>query len=219
MPTICLGLWPGSGMSRSQLYEWRLVRAQGSLAPLAAAGIVIAGSVTFLRILVLVAVFEPSLLAPLAMPMGFMAGVGLAGAGLVRLLAGSGEDSQGEPAGVANPLKLETALSFGALLAIVLLAVHYLKVWIGTGGVYVAAGLSGVTDVDALTISVSKLVGGELIAASGATAIFIAASVNTAVKAGISSAVGGKALGLRVISVYAVFIIADGASLWFVRWG
>ncbi|HUS55512.1 MAG TPA: DUF4010 domain-containing protein, partial [Thermohalobaculum sp.] len=91
MPTICLGLWPGSGMSRSQLYEWRLVRAQGSLAPLAAAGIVIAGSVTFLRILVLVAVFEPSLLAPLAMPMGFMAGVGLAGAGLVRLLAGSGE--------------------------------------------------------------------------------------------------------------------------------
>ena len=105
------------------------------------------------------------------------------------------------------------------MLAIILLAVHYLKVWIGTGGVYAAAALSGVTDVDALTISVSKLIGDDLTALSGATAIFIAASVNTAVKAGISMAVGGKALGRRVISVYAAVLIAGVACLWFVGWG
>jgi uncharacterized membrane protein (DUF4010 family) len=191
----------------------RLVCAQGSLAPLAAAGIVIAGSVTSVRILVLLAVFELSLIAPLAMPTGVMAVIGLAGARLVRLMAGRGEDSQGKPEGVANPLKLGTALSFGALLAIVLLAVHYLKVWIGTDGVYVAAALSGVTDVDALTISVAKLVGDNLIALSGATAIFIAASVNTVVKAVVSMAVGGKALGFRMLSIYAAVIIVDGARL------
>ncbi len=142
-----------------------------------------------------------------------MGGRGGAGAGLVRLLAGRGEDNQGEPEGVANPLKLEAALSFGAPLAIVLLAVHYLKVWIGTGGVYAAAALSGVTDLGSLTISVSKLVGGDLTALNGATAIFIAASVNTAVKGGISAAVGGNALGLRVLSIYAAVIIVGGASL------
>jgi uncharacterized membrane protein (DUF4010 family) len=193
----------------------RLVRAHASLAPLAAAGVVIAGSVVFLRILILVAIFQPSLIVPLAPPMSVMALVGLAGAVLIRVFARRRQDTQDEIEGIANPLELKTALSFGALLAFVLLGVHYLEEWIGTGGVYAAAALSGVTDVDALTISVSKLVGDDLAVPSGATAIFIAVSVNTAVKAGISFAAGDARLGLRVISVYTAVILAGGVSLWF----
>ena len=93
------------------------------------------------------------------------------------------------------------------------MAVHYLKAWIGTSGVFAASALSGMTDVDALTISVSKLVGDDLTAANGAIAIFIAASVNTAVKAGISIAVGGKSLGLRVGLVYLAVIATGAVSL------
>jgi hypothetical protein len=59
--------------------------------------------------------------------------------------------------------------------------------------------------VDALTISVSQLLGGDLEAASGAVAIFTAASVNTA---------GDVRLGFRVIAIYAAMIAAGGTTLW-----
>lgn len=84
----------------------------------------------------------------------------------------------------------------------------------GSSGVYAAAALSGVTDVDALTISMAKLVGDDMATTNGATAIFIAAAVNTVVKAGISFAVGGSALGLRVGLVYASVMTAGAVSLW-----
>lgn len=213
---LMTGLFGGLASSTSTtLALSRLVPSQDNLAPTAAAGIIIAGAVAFLRILVLVAIFQPELIAPLALPMGVMAGTGLLGAALIHVLSDAARETPDEIDGFSNPLGLQTAVSFGVLLAIVLLGVHYLENWLGTRGVYVAAALSGLTDVDALTISVSRLVGGDLTAAKGTIAIFIAASVNTAVKAGISFVVGGSRLGLRVIVCNAAIIAAGGASLWF----
>ncbi len=212
---LATGLFGGLASSTSTtLALARLVRGQPALAPLAAAGVVVAGSVTFLRILVLVAIFEPRLIAPLALPMGVMAATGLAGAALIHLTA---DRSQARPEpieGVANPLELTAALLFGAVLAAVLLAVHYLREWLGTSGVHAAAAVSGVTDVDALTISVSRLVGADLAVADGVVAIFIAAAVNTVVKGGIALIAGTRPLGLRVIAAYAAVIAAGAASLW-----
>lgn len=212
---LMTGLFGGLASSTSTtLVLSRLVRSQGALVSTAAAGIIVAGAVAFLRILVLVAIFQPQLIAPLALPMGVMAATGLVGAALIRGLSDSAQDAPDAIEGFSNPLALKTALSFGVLLAIVLVGVHYLETWLGTGGVYVAAALSGLTDVDALTISVARLVNGDLAAAQGTIAIFIAASVNTAVKAGISFGVGGPGLGLRVIACNAAIIAAGGASLW-----
>jgi uncharacterized membrane protein (DUF4010 family) len=193
----------------------RLARAQADLAPVAASGVVVTGSVTFLRVLALVAVFQPSLIAPLILPMGVMAVLGLGGAAILRVLDRNDGDGETELDDVANPLSLGTALSFGALLTLVLLVVHYLEAWLGTGGVYVASALSGMMDVDAITISVAKLVGDDLTSTGAATAIFIAASVNTFVKAGVSIVVGGRPLGLRVSSVYVVAVAAGAVGLWF----
>jgi uncharacterized membrane protein (DUF4010 family) len=215
---LMTGLFGGLASSTStSLALARVARAKPELAVVAAAGVVVAGSVTFLRILVLVAIFEPALLAPLAAPMGVMAAVGLAGAAVVHLRAEKGGEAGDEITGIANPIELATALTFGAVLAVVLLGVHYLKLWLGTGGVYAGAALSGVTDVDALTISVSRLVGGDLAAASGALAIFIAVSVNTVVKGGISLVAGTVPLGLRVLPIYAVVVAAGGATIWMLR--
>ncbi|RBI74118.1 hypothetical protein DQW77_07980 [Roseovarius sp. TE539] len=211
---LATGLFGGLASSTSTtLALSRQVVAQGSLASSAAAGIVVAGSVTFLRILVLVAVFEPRLVAPLAGAMGVMAVVGLAGAALIQVLADSDPKTPKEFKDITNPLELTAALTFGGVLAVVQLAIYYLEGWFGTGGVHVAAALSGVTDVDALTISVSGLVSADIPAARGATAIFIAAAVNTAVKAGISFVAGGGRLGLRVLAVYAAVIPAGVAAL------
>ncbi len=212
---LATGLFGGLASSTSTtLALARLVRSQGALAPVAAVGVVLAGSVTFLRILVLAAIFQPRLVAPLALPMGVMAATGLLGAAAIHLLSDRKGKTEDEIEGIANPLELKTALTFGAVLAVVLLGVFYLRDWLGTSGVYAAAAMSGVTDVDALTISVSRLVGGDLALGTGAIAIFIAVAVNTAVKAGISLFAGDRRLGLRVIAVYLAVIAAGGASLW-----
>ena len=192
----------------------RLARAQSGLAPVAASGAVIAGSVTFLRVLVLAAIFQPSLIAPLAVPMGLMAASGLGGAALMRVFDRGKREGDTDFDNVDNPLSLGVALSFGAILTVVLLVLHYLEAWLGTAGVYAAAALSGVTDVDAITISVARLSGGDVTTAGAATAIFIAAAVNTIVKGGIAAGLGGKAMGLRVGLVYAAVLAVGASGLW-----
>ncbi|MCM2561683.1 MgtC/SapB family protein [Lutimaribacter sp. EGI FJ00015] len=214
---LATGLFGGLASSTSTtLALARLVRGDGSLSQIAAAGIVIAGSVTFLRIVALVAVFEPALVAPLVWPMVTMAATGLAGAGLTQVFAGGERALHDEIPEIGNPLALKTALGFGAVLAVVLIAVHYLREWLGSEGVFAAAAFSGITDVDALTISVSRLIDQDLPLVDGAVAIFIAASVNTIVKAGISLFAGNGGLGLRVGVIYLATIAAGALSLWLV---
>jgi uncharacterized membrane protein (DUF4010 family) len=213
---LATGLFGGLASSTSTtLALARMVRAQPNLALLAAVGIVLAGSVTFLRILVLAAIFEPRLIAPLALPMAAMAATGGLGALLIHRASDRDKRAREDARSPANPIELKAALSFGAVLVIVLLGVHYLRNWLGTGGVYAAGALSGITDVDAFTISVSRLVGGDLAAASGALAVFIAASVNTVVKAAIAIVAGDRKVGLPVIAAYVAVIAVGGASLWF----
>jgi uncharacterized membrane protein (DUF4010 family) len=216
---LLTGLFGGLASSTSTTVALsRLARTQAGLGPVAASGAVVAGSVTFLRVLALAAIFEPSLIAPLAVPMGVMAVAGLGGVAILRM-RDRGGDRASDLETVANPLNLGAALAFGALLMLVLLALHVLEAWLGEAGIHVAAALSGVTDVDAITVSVARLVGDDLAVTAGATAVFIAAAVNTAVKAGIAIGMGGTAMGLRVGSVYAIVLAAGVAAMWFAAGG
>lgn len=212
---VIAGLFGGLASSTSTtLALSRLVRREPHLGPSLAIGVVLAGSVTFLRVLVVGTVFSRGLLQALALPLGVMAATGLAGAGLLALSAGQQPKANPDLDELTNPLALGTALSFGAVLVVVLLGTYYLQLWFGQGGVYVAAALSGLTDVDALTISVAKLSRGDLALAAAARAIVIAVSVNTVVKGAIALAMGGTRFGLRVWAVYAVVLAAGAATLW-----
>ncbi|HDR28666.1 DUF4010 domain-containing protein, partial [Rhodovulum sp.] len=115
--------------------------------------------------------------------------------------------------GLSNPLALGTALSFGAVLVGVVLATHYLQLWFGAGGVLAVAAASGVTDVDALTITVARMVRDGLGRETAAAAILLAVSVNTVVKGGIAAVLGGGRFGLRVLAVYAVVLATGAAAL------
>lgn len=114
---------------------------------------------------------------------------------------------------IPNPLALMTAVTFGAVLALVVLGTHYLDTWFGEAGIYAAAALSGSNDVDALTISVARMTGADLTGAVAANAIFLAVAVNTVVKGGIAAVVGGLGLGGRVIGVYVVVLAAGALAL------
>jgi len=213
--TLVTGLLGGLASSTATTLAFsRMARRAEALAPALAVGTVLAGSVTFLRILVLTSVFSRSLATTLAVPLIAMAAVGLAGALALRLAAPSHGDSRPDIREIANPLELGTALKFGAFLAVVTVVIRYFQDWFGTAGVYAVAALSGFTDVDAVTISVARMTHGDLALMAGAGAIVTAASVNTAIKAGIALVVGGSRVGLRVTAVYLAVLAAGGLAVW-----
>lgn len=104
-------------------------------------------------------------------------------------------------------------MKFGVLLALVRLATEYFRTWFGAAGIYVVAMLSGIADVDAVTVSMARVAGGEKTLVVATCAIVLAGSINTAVKAGIALAVGGAPIGLPVSAVYLAVLIAGGFSL------
>jgi len=110
----------------------------------------------------------------------------------------------------ANPAGLRPALLFGGLYVIILMAVAAAKEQAGTAGLYGIAILSGLTDVDAITLSTAGLVdAGKLDPATGWRTILIAAMSNLAFKSGTVAMVGGKLLFLRILPVLAA-VFATG---------
>lgn len=190
----------------------RLARGDAALAPVLAVGAVLAGSVTFLRMLAVASVFNAALAQALAVPLGAMAATGFAGALVLRLAFARGEGGIEAPEN-ENPLELAMALKFAVFLAAVAVGTAYLKQWFGAAGVYAAAALAGVSDVDAVTISIARMTGDDLAAGVAAGAVVLAVSVNSVVKAGIALSVGGARLGVRVALVYGATLAAGAAVL------
>lgn len=97
-----------------------------------------------------------------------------------------------------NPLELKPALSFGLLLAIVMLLGKALKNWFGEAGVLTLAAASGVADVDAITLSLARMSQNDLALNTAVTGIVIAAAINSLVKGGMTTFIGGRDIGFRV---------------------
>jgi uncharacterized membrane protein (DUF4010 family) len=96
---------------------------------------------------------------------------------------------------IKNPTEIKTALSFGALYAVVLLAAAWLSDVAGSRGLYLLALASGLTDVDAISLSSLRLFSqGKLVAEQAVLAITIAYLSNLAFKFGLLTFFGGRAL-------------------------
>jgi uncharacterized membrane protein (DUF4010 family) len=101
---------------------------------------------------------------------------------------------------IANPAELRIALGFGLAFAAMLLVVAWLSDIAGSTGLYAVALVSGLIEVDALTLSTLRLFSlGTLGAGETVTAIAIAIAANTAFKLGLALVVGGRALAGQVI--------------------
>ena len=132
----------------------RHIKSQAKLQPVALFVILLANLVVLLRLAVVAAVVAPRVLPALLPVLGLGAAVGLVlGWRAWRRLGGEAAPELE----MKNPSEMRTALAFGALYAVVLLAVAWLNDIAGTGGVYLAAALSGLTDVDAISLSTLNL--------------------------------------------------------------
>ncbi|MCA9286647.1 MAG: MgtC/SapB family protein [Phycisphaerales bacterium] len=103
-----------------------------------------------------------------------------------------------------NPADLRSALVFGALYAIILVLVAAVREYLGSGALYLVAAVSGATDMDAITLSMSRLAGdGKLDASTAWRTIVVATMANMAFKTGIVFVLGNLRLGRMVTVAYA----------------
>ncbi|MEW6734716.1 MAG: MgtC/SapB family protein [Acidobacteriota bacterium] len=115
-----------------------------------------------------------------------------------------------------NPTQLKSALAFGLLYAIVLFAVAAAKETFGDKGLFIVAGISGLTDVDAITLSTSQLViAGRLSAQSGWKLILLATMSNLGFKAIIVTILGHRQLAWKIILLHAIALSAGALLLGF----
>ncbi len=176
----------------------RNTREDASLASTATLVILIANLVVTLRLGIVAVVLAPSLLLPLASVLGggFLLGLAVA-AYKWRTLTAAGDLPLPE---VKNPTELRTALSFGLLYGIVLLLAAWLQDIAGSQGLYLVALVSGLTDVDAITLSTLRLFNQHTMTATPAViAIGLAAISNLVFKAGLVAVIGGRKLAEGVL--------------------
>lgn len=162
--------------------------------------VVVASAMVNIRILLEIGIIGPGLL-PSAVPPFVILGLFMAACSwflIRRDQGGNGTEMEHR-----NPAEVKTALAFGLLFAVVLLAVAAVKARFGLEGVYVVALVSGLTDVDAMTLSVADLYqSGRMSAADAWRVVLVASLANLLFKAGITAAFGTRAVFKTVAVVF-----------------
>jgi len=179
------------------------------------AGILLAWLVMFVRVLVLVAVVNPPLLGSMWPPFAAMGAV-TAGFALWHYRAGSASQAKDPGSAVHNPFSLGAAIRFGAVFALILLAVKLTQQQLPEVGLDVIAALGGTVDVDAITLT---LAGDSREAAQqggAGRAIAVAALANTVVKCALVW-VYAQGPVRRQISVATAAILAAGVAVVMLR--
>jgi uncharacterized membrane protein (DUF4010 family) len=174
------------------------------------AGILLAWTVMFARVIVMVAILNRPLLATLGAPMAAMAAVTLAFAWYLRSRGSTAGRVEGVP--LRNPFSLTAAAKFAAFFAAVLLVVKLVQTYAPDRGLYFVAALAGTTDVDAITLSMAQYArNGAMDVAS--RAIVIATLANTVVKAGMVGALASASLRKPVLLAAAGILAAGGVAI------
>lgn len=212
---LLTGLFGGMMSSTLVTLNFARLARDGHLAGPLAAGIVLAAAVMFPRMLAEVAVVNAALLPALAVPLVLMTAAATAGAWwLGRRQTGAG--APGDPAlPVGNPMELLPALKFAALLVAVMLLARGMHEWLGHGGLYAASAVAGLSDVDAITLSLAQMARGGAVGEHAAVrAMVVAALVNTAFKGMLATAIAGRALARRVLPVLGISAAAGVCGLY-----
>ncbi|MBW8010647.1 MAG: MgtC/SapB family protein [Chloroflexi bacterium] len=178
-----------------------------------ALGISVAWTVMFSRVLIEVGILNPALLKVVWLPLSAAGLIGLAYG--VYLFFSQRSDESGEME-FSNPFDLGAAVKFGLLYGAVLLVSRTAQVNFGDTGVFLSSIVSGLADVDAITLSMSELsLSGGLELDTAARAIVLATMSNTLVKGGIVLAAGAPALRRALLPGF-LLILATGIGMAFI---
>jgi uncharacterized membrane protein (DUF4010 family) len=118
---------------------------------------------------------------------------------------------------VKDPFRIIPALKFGAFFAFILVISKLANVYFGEAGIYAAGIVSGLADVDAITLTMASLVGTTLSSNVAVTAIILAAVTNTLVKLAIAYVLGTREFGLGMARIFLPISLLGLATLLFLR--
>jgi uncharacterized membrane protein (DUF4010 family) len=175
-------------------------------------GAVAANAMLYPRVLVATAILNAAVVPPLVPYLIAPAVI----AAVVAITGARRSPKTGAPdVLVRNPLQLAAALQMAVLFQAVLMAVHLVGQTWGESGVFTSAAVLGLTDVDALTVSMARGVAATASPAIAATAIAVGVLTNTAMKLGLAVFFGAPRFRAIAGGALALMLVAMGGALLF----
>jgi uncharacterized membrane protein (DUF4010 family) len=172
---------------------------------LAAFVVVVASTIVFARVIFEIAVVAPELLSAIAPPLVVVMLV----MGVLALVMYGTRGGEAEQLPMdKDPSQLKAAVVFGLLYAVILFAVAAGQQWLGDRGLYLIAALSGLTDMDAITLSTAQLIKrGELEVDTGWRMILVGSLSNLVFKGAAVAMLGHPRLLLRVSIAFGIVLL------------
>ncbi|MFM8458965.1 MAG: MgtC/SapB family protein [Chthoniobacterales bacterium] len=181
-----------------------------------ALAVTLACTVMLARVAVLVGAISLPLLGALAPWLLLMAVPGLVFSLVNRGSFLTGAVAREEPREVRNPLSLRIAIQFALLYALIVLVVRWANATFGGAGVYFASFFSGLTDLDAISLSLSQMERGGGIGLQDATrALLVAAGANSLLKLGLATSLGSATMRAPVSLVLGATAVLAALAAWF----
>lgn len=191
-------------------------RQPGEDASALALGIVLAWTVMFFRVAIMTALLSGGLGRQIALVMGLLCVASLGAC--YWLWRRNKRRPRGEVQPGSNPFELDAAIKFGLLFGLILVISKAAQVYLGDAGLYLAAAVAGLTDVDAITLAMVNLAQGDAAHLQvAARAIVIAVMANTLTKSGMAIGLGSVELR-RITLPIAALLLATGAvgAVWLI---
>lgn len=186
----------------------RQMKAGGSTTRQAQAGITLATAIMYLRILVVVAVFNQLLAHVLAGPLIALLVLGLLIAAAQYRYGPRDPEPKQPVAANRNPLELGPAIIFVAMFVAISLISSWIRGHFGTAGIYSLAAVVGVTDIDPFVLNLAE--GGARGLSSGALAgaILVATCSNNVLKAAYATGFAGRRASFPSVAALLVLTLA-----------
>lgn len=178
------------------------------------AGILVACGTMFPRMIIEVSVVNKELLKLVAIPLSVSGITVYAGMLFFWLTRAKDREVKADMPPLSNPFQIKPALKFAALISVILLFSQFIKESFGDAGIIILAFFSGLTDVDAITISMARLAHEGLSHTTASMAIMTAAATNTLLKGLLVLFLSNRLIGIRVMSVFVIAIVAGAVSLY-----
>ena len=198
------------GLVSSTMVTWVFSKKSKEKSPLNAlytSAILAACTIMVVRVFLWVFLFNKELLVGLVLPLSilFLTAVGVT---VYFYLKDKKENVHQADMPLGKPLELTNAMWFGALYVAILLVISYANDYLGNEGIYITSGIAGLSDVDAITISISKMSAISISVSTAQNAILIATLANTVAKFAIAIWASSKEMRKHVIIGYGAIFIA-----------
>jgi uncharacterized membrane protein (DUF4010 family) len=197
----------------------RRARAEPAIVGQMQTGIILATAIMYVRLLIIVGLFNLPLAGRLAPALLALAMFGFALAGLRYWLSATRTASEAVGKPPTNPLELTAALIFATLFVVISLASAWVRTQFGESGLFGLAAVVGATDIDPFVLSIAAGGGAPLSPDVSVVAILIAASANNLAKAGYTAGFAGGRAAAAPAGALCLLALAGGSGAWWIALG